>query len=520
MKNSSRIGIFILLLLLAIGFASVTTNLILNNNVSISAKPDDFNVIFTSAIPEEGGTATIDSTNKIIIYSTKELKSPGDKAELDYTVKNESSQYDAEIDMNISLNGYQDYLNITYETFNDTTNTIIDAKEEKMGKIIIELIKPSLEDIQIVLTVTFNANARERESIAYDTYTVRFNGNGSTTGETYEQSIKYNSEVQLLSNQFTKDNGYFMGWSTTPNGTVEYSDNQLVSNLKLAGEVIDLYASWVNIVTDISYMNTVQSYILPVTGTYKLEVWGAQGGRILTSTRAVNYGGYAVAEYHGTANSTLYIATGGEGGAFTSGNAISYGGYNGGGNGGHGSQGGAGGGGATHIATTNRGVLTNYNSYRGELLMVAGGGGGTDGSNYVERGAGGGYRGNNGGYTNTYTQYYSIGATQSAAGHDNAENGGYGTFGKGGTYFTQYGGHGGGGGYFGGGGSSRSHSGGGGGSGFINTGLTNKHMTCYSCSTTNDVNAKTISTTNVGEHIPDYANIGNGYARITIINVD
>jgi len=31
-------------------------------------------------------------------------------------------------------------------------------------------------------------------------------------------------------------------------------------------------------------------------------------------------------------------------------------------------------GGATHIATTNRGVLANYNSFRNEILIVAGGG--------------------------------------------------------------------------------------------------------------------------------------------------
>ena len=34
------------------------------------------------------------------------------------------------------------------------------------------------------------------------------------------------------------------------------------------------------------------------------------------------------------------------------------------------------GGGATHIATTNRGILYDYKDYRDEIVMVAAGGGG------------------------------------------------------------------------------------------------------------------------------------------------
>nr|MCR5223931.1 hypothetical protein [Bacilli bacterium] len=71
--NNGRIGLIILLLLLAVGFASVTTNLIINNNVNISAKTDDFSVVFKSANTEEESTATISEDKKVITYITKEL---------------------------------------------------------------------------------------------------------------------------------------------------------------------------------------------------------------------------------------------------------------------------------------------------------------------------------------------------------------------------------------------------------------------------------------------------------------
>ena len=198
--SKNRIGIILLLLLLTVGFATVTANLIINNNANISSNPDDFNVIFTSTTPEEGGTAEIDSSKKIITYSTRELKEVGDKAELEYTVKNNSSQYDAEINMDITLNNiYSNYLKITYETFDDTNVVVIDAKEERNGKIKIELIKPVIDDVQISLVVSFNANAKGRTSIAYENYTVRYHGNGSTSGTMDNQSISYGLSANLLS---------------------------------------------------------------------------------------------------------------------------------------------------------------------------------------------------------------------------------------------------------------------------------------------------------------------------------
>ena len=212
-----------------------------------------------------------------------------------------------------------------------------------------------------------------------------------------------------------------------------------------------------------------------------------------------------------------YIYVGGQANGYT-------GGYNGGGNGLAGPQGGPGGGGATHIATTSRGVLSTYNSYRNELLIVSGGGG----AGAAGYGSGGGMNGQTGAaFAGQYPNYRATEGTQTAAGRSLAEGAGVGAFGQGGHAFSSFGGLGGGGGYFGGGGTPRGHAGAGGGSGYIgntllksNSSIT-KHMTCYGCATSTVDSTRTISNScHNAFATPDCSKQGTGYARVTLLNTD
>ncbi len=167
--NKSKIGIIVLLLLLTIGFATITANLFINNRANISSNPDDFNVIFYSAITEDNSTAIISQDMKTITYSTKQLVELGDKSILDYEVKNNSAQYDANIHLIVNIESqYNDYLRITYEGFNESDTTSILAKEIKSGKITIELIKPFIEDTAIPITVILDTSASGRTSYGVD----------------------------------------------------------------------------------------------------------------------------------------------------------------------------------------------------------------------------------------------------------------------------------------------------------------------------------------------------------------
>ena len=285
---------------------------------------------------------------------------------------------------------------------------------------------------------------------------------------------------------------------------------------------------------------------LTQAGYYKLEVWGAQGGGTTTynSGKIGGYGGYS----YGTINTStigniVYVVVG-EMGKESVGTAGTYiaGGYNGGGRSGyHTSYPGGSGGGATHISNYNCGELKNCLTYQTNILIVAGGGGG--GGACSNRGQlGSGVSGSGGGYVGGQGYNYHSGGTHPQGGTQNAggsgsvtgwnnteKSGGNGSFGLGGDgggvlvgSGSSPGGGGGGGWHGGGGGEGGQTCGpgtGAGGSGYLNTSklISNTYgMHQYNASSTGGT-TYTTKTTSTGAHVTNYANTGNGYAKITYL---
>ena len=260
--------------------------------------------------------------------------------------------------------------------------------------------------------------------------------------------------------------------------------------------------------TPFNYTNSVQSMNLIAGNTYKLEVWGAKGGRGYSSTYSLGgKGGYSSGYYTPSTNTTIYIHTGGVGADGTSSSTYA-GGYNGGGNGYYYS---GGGGGATHIALTS-GVLTSFSgSYNNNLLIVAGGGGGgaTSGSTTMSYsavgGAGGGVSGVDGNFVPYYAYPKSTGGTQSSGGICIQSATYNGSFGQGGRYYTSYSG-GGGGGFYGGAGGSQ-YTSGAGGSGYVNQNL----LTDYTTLDGNTTFPSTSGGTETGHNTSGYAKVSYTY---------
>ncbi len=292
------------------------------------------------------------------------------------------------------------------------------------------------------------------------------------------------------------------------------------------------------------YTGEEQVFTTPISGTYKLEVWGAQGGNASnTSTYGGNNGSSAIGGYGGYSSGLITLSKGqkinivvGSEGTSSGMNEFSVlkGGYNGGGNGGKGNNSfsslgcysGAGGGGATHIAFS-AGLLVNFKNKLSELLIVAGGGGGAINHNTENNngGAAGGIAGNGGSFLKTTTCNSNLskinGGTQTS---------GY-LFGVGQTgrdavsaICAQSGAAGGGGGFYGGMSQTENYdtSSGGGGSGYIgNTFLSSKAMYCYNCTESTEESTKTIKTTCTSvTPTENCSKQGNGYARITLISAD
>lgn len=229
-----------------------------------------------------------------------------------------------------------------------------------------------------------------------------------------------------------------------------------------------------------AYSGDIKNVILP-PGTYKLQVYGAQGGAYASSTSYVGgKGGYSVGNKVLTSPTTLYVVAGGQGTTLSATGAGGAG-YNGGGKAYTASTSykTAGGGGATHISTKSGLLSALGTSNLSSILIVAGGGGAS--GNGANGGAGGGTSGSAG--TDDSTSYSpGGGGTQSAAGasyyQSTANSTTYftlGSFGQGASGKSSYV-SGGGGGLYGGGGAYYASCGAGGGSGYIG-GVTEGSMT-------------------------------------------
>lgn len=97
--KSSRIGIIVAILFLAVGFAAITTTIYINGTAKITPNDDNFvgNVVFdddASYTYATNGTASISADGKTITFEGNEFSSIGDTAVLNFRIANKS-QYDA-----------------------------------------------------------------------------------------------------------------------------------------------------------------------------------------------------------------------------------------------------------------------------------------------------------------------------------------------------------------------------------------------------------------------------------------
>ena len=159
----------LLVLALAIGFASVSTTLVLNGVIGISNKKDDFKVIFTNAkLDGVEKKDFIDNTTKqTLTYVTNKLTMINVPTVLEYEVTNTSRLYDAEVSITCNIVDdaehptTSEYVSMEYTPNNMT----VLAGETKSGSITTKLTKVSTEDKNIKVKCELNANATEGTSL-------------------------------------------------------------------------------------------------------------------------------------------------------------------------------------------------------------------------------------------------------------------------------------------------------------------------------------------------------------------
>ena len=110
-----------------------------------------------------------------------------------------------------------------------------------------------------------------------------------------------------------------------------------------------------------------------MSGEYKLECWGSQGGTTVENG-IPGKGGYCIGAYSTKKNGILYICIG---------NCGSFGTHSYNNNPGLELIGGFPGGGATHISIKNGGELITFKTHKEDVLIVAGAGGSCDLDSYI-----------------------------------------------------------------------------------------------------------------------------------------
>ena len=574
MKN--RKSILLVVLLLAVGFAAVSTTIYINGSTNIIPNQDDFNVYYSDAYVNGVQNKSVITNDTHIVFET-ELSTLGEEYILDYEVTNGSKNYDAELVMECTSDN--DYLTVTNE-FDD--DSILVAKDSREGRLTLELTKSNAgEDVDVTITCIIDANAIERESLgianrseisveAKDENNTNLNAKAyEITGSDAEELLSILSTTALVDTTENIDalieveSGDFDSIATTTfdvssiasegdkvvilhfnevSNEWEYISEEIVDS---EGKVTANFTSFspvafavkksqiericklkVGETLEFDYTGKVQELDIPCYGTYQIEVWGSQGGTS-TSKQGVTYlggyGAYAVGTMQFDYMRKLYIYVGGQEIAINGGGG--YGAYTGNSNGGD----------STHILLQNN-KLSDLENSKDDILIVAGGGGGGFGyatlstSNYSGNGghAGGviGNKGLNSGacyWTGTGGTQLQGGTNSYCSGINSSYDGGIkighsGIFGQGGD-LAKASGAGGGGGYFGG--AAAHYAGGGGGSSYIgNPYLTEKAMYCYECVTSEDEDTKTISVKIASDDaIANTPKKGNGYARITLISI-
>ena len=321
------------------------------------------------------------------------------------------------------------------------------------------------------------------ESNEISTKTISTTCTSATPTENCAKQGNGYARITLISapTNITTDNVTIIAQESTSQNIKSVSSKSITCKLKLnkisrTEKAYDGPTEWA-----FDYTGGKQTFTAPVNGTYKLEVWGAQGYTI--NSYMGGYGGYSTGKIIFSKNQEIYLFVGekGKGGLANNtryssypnslnaiaGDNVSYIGS---------------GGGSTHIALENS--LISQITKLEKLIIVSGGGGASTwtSGNYWSGtgGSGGGFKGNSG-QSNISNFLPGGGGTQNSGGNSGS-NGTAGNFGL--SELTNPSGSCGGGGYYGGGTSWGSA--GGGGSGYIgNTLLTEKSMYCYNCQESN-----------------------------------
>ena len=294
-----RVGLIVIIMLMCVGFAAISTTLIINGNTKVSENTEDFDIYFSKARldSEDVYANVISEDKKTITFKTNNLSKIGDKSVLEYEVTNNSNNYDAEVIVNCKVkdNTEAKYTSIKNEL--EGNATVVKAKETLNGTLTVTLNKTATEEVKEEYVCELTFNAVERDTIAVsgtNLYNLIKNNADTTTAIDY----KVRSGV-------SGTNGIYTTTSTEGNVPVYYyrGDADKVNN-----NIIFNNMCWKIIRTTENNGIKIIYNGTPTDG--KCETQTGTSTQIGTSAFNESYNDNAYVGYmYGTAGSSTYEAT-------------------------------------------------------------------------------------------------------------------------------------------------------------------------------------------------------------------
>ncbi len=201
-------NIMILVFMLIIGFAAVSTTLVINGNLNIGYNEDfSSSVVYTRAETEDG-TAEINQNEKNITFETKKLENVSETATLEFDVTNKSRNYNASVTINCGLKenfeSFSEYLNIETDIVSPFK---LESSETKTGRLVVTLKKAYDKALETTAEIECKlvATPEERE----------------TLGDEYVRPL-YKEEILNGTDPEIKDD--LIPVTLSNDGTVKYAD--------------------------------------------------------------------------------------------------------------------------------------------------------------------------------------------------------------------------------------------------------------------------------------------------------
>ena len=203
-------NVIILIFLLLIGFASITSTLVINGNLNLGFNTTSFDadVIFTRA-ETPYGKASIGETKKEITFETEKLENVNQTSILEFDVTNKSKDYDASVTINCGLTeefrSYSEYVRI--DTDIESPFELI-SSETKTGQVTVEMIKAFNEELT--------------KDIQFECKLIATPKGRDTLGEEYIPSTKYVNPILNGADPVIKEN--LIPVTIADNGEVTYAN--------------------------------------------------------------------------------------------------------------------------------------------------------------------------------------------------------------------------------------------------------------------------------------------------------